>query len=185
VERIVANGMAYVSNGSVYFDTQKFRWLTNRQFIRCEELSVGEVRHVLGFDNAEIHDNHENPTAGPLHISTIRTCFVHRAFGHTYGKLKPWAVGSALLAAEVCYANAGNKLQCDAFADSTLFDLPSSMLHEVLMYSLCRGFLVDVQGEANFETSEKRCPMDFALWKAAKPGEPSWGSPWGEGRPGE
>ena len=30
----------------------------------------------------------------------------------------------------------------------------------------------------------KRDPMDFALWKAAKPGEPSWPSPWGEGRPG-
>ena len=26
--------------------------------------------------------------------------------------------------------------------------------------------------------------MDFALWKAAKPGEPSWESPWGQGRPG-
>jgi cysteinyl-tRNA synthetase len=30
----------------------------------------------------------------------------------------------------------------------------------------------------------KRHPMDFALWKAAKPGEPSWPSPWGAGRPG-
>ncbi|RMG84315.1 MAG: cysteine--tRNA ligase [Candidatus Dadabacteria bacterium] len=30
----------------------------------------------------------------------------------------------------------------------------------------------------------KRNPLDFALWKAAKPGEPSWPSPWGEGRPG-
>jgi len=30
----------------------------------------------------------------------------------------------------------------------------------------------------------KRDPMDFVLWKAAKPGEPSWPSPWGEGRPG-
>ncbi|MGN0301772.1 MAG: cysteine--tRNA ligase [Anaerotardibacter sp.] len=30
----------------------------------------------------------------------------------------------------------------------------------------------------------KRDPLDFALWKAAKPGEPSWTSPWGEGRPG-
>ncbi|MBQ9954797.1 MAG: cysteine--tRNA ligase [Eggerthellaceae bacterium] len=30
----------------------------------------------------------------------------------------------------------------------------------------------------------KRDPLDFALWKAAKPGEPSWPSPWGEGRPG-
>jgi cysteinyl-tRNA synthetase len=31
---------------------------------------------------------------------------------------------------------------------------------------------------------EKEDPMDFALWKAAKPGEPSWQSPWGKGRPG-
>ncbi len=30
----------------------------------------------------------------------------------------------------------------------------------------------------------KRDPLDFALWKAAKPGEPRWDSPWGEGRPG-
>jgi len=30
----------------------------------------------------------------------------------------------------------------------------------------------------------KRDPLDFVLWKAAKPGEPSWPSPWGEGRPG-
>ncbi len=31
---------------------------------------------------------------------------------------------------------------------------------------------------------EKRSPVDFALWKAAKPGEPAWDSPWGAGRPG-
>src|SRR5206468_3826926 len=30
----------------------------------------------------------------------------------------------------------------------------------------------------------KRDPLDFALWKASKPGEPSWPSPWGPGRPG-
>jgi cysteinyl-tRNA synthetase len=32
--------------------------------------------------------------------------------------------------------------------------------------------------------SEKRDPLDFVLWKAAKPGEPAWDSPWGKGRPG-
>jgi len=31
---------------------------------------------------------------------------------------------------------------------------------------------------------EKRSPLDFALWKLAKPGEPAWSSPWGMGRPG-
>ena len=34
------------------------------------------------------------------------------------------------------------------------------------------------------ENTDKRDPLDFALWKAAKPGEPSWPSPWGDGRPG-
>jgi cysteinyl-tRNA synthetase len=31
---------------------------------------------------------------------------------------------------------------------------------------------------------DKRSPLDFALWKAAKPGEPTWDTPWGDGRPG-
>lgn len=38
---------------------------------------------------------------------------------------------------------------------------------------------------ARVEVSEKkRFPLDFALWKSAKPGEPAWDSPWGKGRPG-
>ncbi len=42
-----------------------------------------------------------------------------------------------------------------------------------------------LQAGARIEPSErKRNPSDFALWKAAKPGEPSWPSPWGPGRPG-
>jgi hypothetical protein len=35
------------------------------------------------------------------------------------------------------------------------------------------------------DCGDKRHPADFALWKAAKPGEPTWDSPWGPGRPGE
>jgi cysteinyl-tRNA synthetase len=34
------------------------------------------------------------------------------------------------------------------------------------------------------QTGFKKSPLDFALWKASKPGEPSWESPWGQGRPG-
>ncbi len=39
------------------------------------------------------------------------------------------------------------------------------------------GYRIDID-------ERKQSPMDFALWKAAKPGEPSWESPWSEGRPG-
>ena len=43
----------------------------------------------------------------------------------------------------------------------------------------------DLQAGARVDVDErKRHPMDFALWKGSKPGEPSWDSPWGPGRPG-
>ncbi len=50
---------------------------------------------------------------------------------------------------------------------------------------LARRNLDDLLAGARVEPGEaKRDPLDFALWKAAKPGEPSWPSPWGPGRPG-
>ncbi len=43
----------------------------------------------------------------------------------------------------------------------------------------------DMQAGARIDVDErKEHPMDFALWKSAKPGEPAWDSPWGPGRPG-
>ncbi|MBR4578981.1 MAG: cysteine--tRNA ligase [Oscillospiraceae bacterium] len=43
----------------------------------------------------------------------------------------------------------------------------------------------DLQSGARIDVNDvKEDPLDFALWKAAKPGEPSWNSPWGPGRPG-
>ncbi len=43
----------------------------------------------------------------------------------------------------------------------------------------------DLESGARIDVSDvKNDPLDFALWKAAKPGEPAWTSPWGEGRPG-
>ena len=43
----------------------------------------------------------------------------------------------------------------------------------------------DMESGARIEVdSRKEDPLDFALWKSAKPGEPAWDSPWGQGRPG-
>jgi cysteinyl-tRNA synthetase len=44
--------------------------------------------------------------------------------------------------------------------------------------------MAEGEGALGCGESEKRHPNDFALWKASKPGEPSWESPWGPGRPG-
>jgi cysteinyl-tRNA synthetase len=50
---------------------------------------------------------------------------------------------------------------------------------------LSKRNLEEMQAGARIEVDErKRHPMDFALWKEAKPGEPFWDSPWGQGRPG-
>jgi len=50
---------------------------------------------------------------------------------------------------------------------------------------LSKRNLEEMQSGARIAPGEqKRNPMDFALWKSAKPGEPSWESPWGPGRPG-
>ena len=44
--------------------------------------------------------------------------------------------------------------------------------------------VASMQGEGGDMADRKRSAADFALWKSAKPGEPSWDSPWGKGRPG-
>src|SRR5437868_907324 len=50
---------------------------------------------------------------------------------------------------------------------------------------LCHRDPEQMEAGARIEVSDKkRNPGDFALWKAAKPGEPKWDSPWGQGRPG-
>lgn len=61
--------------------------------------------------------------------------------------------------------------------------------YEVGKYSdygrLSKRRLEDLQLGARVDVDErKRHPMDFALWKSSKPGEPAWESPWGPGRPG-
>ena len=47
-----------------------------------------------------------------------------------------------------------------------------------------KGDLLESAGARVEVDEKKRSPVDFALWKAAKPGEPQWESPWGPGRPG-
>jgi cysteinyl-tRNA synthetase len=76
-----------------------------------------------------------------------------------------------LLAAGVAYVVDG-----DVYFEIRRFP-PYGRLSGKNLDDLLAGARVDVD-------ERKRDPRDFALWKAAKPGEPSWPSPWGAGRPG-
>jgi cysteinyl-tRNA synthetase len=51
-------------------------------------------------------------------------------------------------------------------------------------YGALSGQRLDEVEQGESENDRKRDPRDFAMWKAAKPGEPSWPTPWGRGRPG-
>ena len=69
------------------------------------------------------------------------------------------------------------------------YQVDGDVYFEVAKYSgygrLSKRRFDDTQAGARVEVDErKRHPMDFALWKSSKPGEPFWESPWGPGRPG-
>ncbi len=81
------------------------------------------------------------------------------------------ALTERLVARNMAYASEG-----DVYFSVGNFKPYGQLSHQPLD-ELKAGARVDV-GE------KKRDPLDFALWKAAKPGEPSWPSPWGPGRPG-
>ncbi|HEX2040274.1 MAG TPA: cysteine--tRNA ligase [Acidimicrobiales bacterium] len=88
-----------------------------------------------------------------------------------------------------------------AFVDRML-DLVGELLAADLAYETSDGVYLDVEQVPGYgllaqqpledlrsgarveANEEKRSPLDFVLWKKAKPGEPSWPSPWGPGRPG-
>jgi len=74
-------------------------------------------------------------------------------------------------------------------AKGLAYQVDGDVYFEVAKYGdygrLSKRKLDDLQAGARVDVDErKRHPMDFALWKSAKPDEPAWPSPWGQGRPG-
>jgi cysteinyl-tRNA synthetase len=77
----------------------------------------------------------------------------------------------------------------DLVARGVAYEAPDGVYLEVSKVDgyglLAQQSLESLQAGARVEANEgKRSPLDFALWKKAKEGEPSWESPWGQGRPG-
>ncbi|MFN3361997.1 MAG: cysteine--tRNA ligase, partial [Pseudanabaenaceae cyanobacterium] len=83
-----------------------------------------------------------------------------------------------LIAKDIAYVVAG-----DVYYAVQKFPSYGKLSHRTLE-SMQAGASGRVGLPGGEEEASKRYPFDFALWKAAKPGEPSWQSPWGRGRPG-
>ena len=150
------------------------RWLTETDH------QVTFVRNVTDIDDKIIHDAGHNDEPWWALSTRMTTAFTHayesvrvlppsvepRVTGHLPQIV---ALIEELVANGSAYASGGDVY----LAVATVGSYGSLSNQDVANLR---------QGEA--DDSLKRSPVDFALWKAAKPGEPSWPSPWGEGRPG-
>lgn len=67
---------------------------------------------------------------------------------------------------------------------SVYFDVAAWAAAEGSDYGHLSGNRLEDMEQGETDNAGKKNPQDFALWKAAKPGEPSWPTPWGAGRPG-
>jgi cysteinyl-tRNA synthetase len=70
------------------------------------------------------------------------------------------------------------------FAYASEGDVYFDVLKDANYGKLSNRSVAETLGDGGDQAARKRSPADFALWKSAKPGEPSWESPWGPGRPG-
>ena len=68
--------------------------------------------------------------------------------------------------------------------DGVYLNVPSVPDYGLLAHQSLDDMLAGGGDREVFGAGEKKHPADFALWKFTKPGEPSWPSPWGDGRPG-
>jgi cysteinyl-tRNA synthetase len=153
-----------------------------RRHLRSSGLVVTFVRNVTDVDDKIIRRAAET-AEDPLALSRRYTEELHRdmaALGVLPPDIEPrvsdhmpeiLALVARLLEREVAYVVDGD----------VYFSVDSFPAYG----GLSGQSLDEMRAGARVEVDErKRNPLDFALWKAAKPGEPRWPSPWGEGRPG-
>ena len=162
----------------VAFDILR-RWLLALGF------DVALVRNVTDIDDKILRKAEENDRPWWEWVSTYEREF-NRAY-NTLGVLppsvEPHATGHVtqmvdymqrLIAAGFAYPADG----------SVYFDVPAWVKASGDDYGSISGNRVEEMEQGESENSGKRSPLDFALWKSAKPGEPAWPTPWGAGRPG-
>jgi cysteinyl-tRNA synthetase len=155
------------------------------RWLREQELAVTFVRNVTDVDDKIIHDAaHEGE---PWWALATRQ---ERAFERAYDAVQvlaptatPRVTGSipGIVALVQTIVDKGHAYESDGDVYLSVRDVPD---YGVLSGQDTAALQASDKAVAHGHTGVKRDPLDFALWKAAKPGEPSWPSPWGAGRPG-
>lgn len=155
---------------------------TLRRFLEYKGYEVTFVQNFTDIDDKMIkRANEEGITVKELADKFIAEYFVDaKGLGISEATYHPKATENIDAIVEIiqkleqkCFAYAVNG---DVYFSTKKFKAYGKLSHHNLE-ELEAGSRVDVD-------ERKQDPMDFALWKAQKPGEPAWDSPWGKGRPG-
>ena len=151
-----------------------------RRWLLAHDLDVAFVRNVTDIDDKILNKAAEAGRPWWEWAATFERSFTraYQQLGVLPPSIEPRATGHVTQMVEMMQRLIDNG-HAYASGGDVYFDVRSYASYG----SLSGHKLDDVhQGESAGEC--KRDPRDFTLWKAAKPGEPSWPTPWGRGRPG-
>lgn len=157
-------------------------WDVIRRFLEHEGYDVTHVQNFTDIDDKIIREaNKEGVTWDTICNRYIKAYFevmdkLHVKRAHIYPRVSEH-IPDIIKTVEALIANGyGYVVDGDVYYRVEKFEHYGELSGRNLEDMLA-GARVDVD-------ERKENPMDFALWKAVKPGEPSWDSPWGKGRPG-
>ena len=156
-----------------------------RRWLLAQGYDVALVRNVTDIDDKILTKAAENNRPWWEWVSTYEREFTkaYNTLGVIPPSVEPRATGFVTQMVDYMQRliDAGFAYPADG---SVYFDVAAWTKAEGSDYGSLSGNKVEVMEQGEGEDSAKRGAQDFALWKAAKPGEPSWPTPWGDGRPG-
>ncbi|WP_225746427.1 cysteine--tRNA ligase [Corynebacterium sp. Marseille-P4611] len=156
-----------------------------RRWLLAQGYDVALVRNVTDIDDKILTKAAENNRPWWEWVSTYEREFTkaYNTLGVIPPSVEPRATGFVTQMVDYMQRliDAGFAYPADG---SVYFDVAAWTKAEGSDYGSLSGNKVEEMEQGEGEDSAKRGAQDFALWKAAKPGEPSWPTPWGDGRPG-
>lgn len=163
---------------SVAFDILR-RWLLAQGY------DVAFVRNVTDIDDKILRKAEENDRPWWEWVSHYERVFTHAydTLGVLPPSVEPRATGHMTQMIEYMQRLIDNGFAY-ASEGSVYFDVTAWNSAPGSDYGSLSGNKLDDMEQGEGQAAGKRGAHDFALWKAAKPGEPSWPTPWGPGRPG-
>lgn len=156
-----------------------------RRWLLAKGLDVAFVRNVTDIDDKILRKAEEHGRPWWEWVSTYEREFTwaYDQLGVLPPSVEPRATGHVTQMIDYMQRLIDNGYAYEA-EGSVYFDVSAWTAAQGSDYGSLSGNKVEEMEQGETENHGKRGVHDFALWKATKPGEPSWPTPWGDGRPG-